>query len=88
MKPVSWSPTLAIGGLMSSPSSSIERNLMLFQEQRRDALVRYAALIRQNCAQLHWLEAVLVGKDATFARIEENFAAEIFTCACAPRPLF
>ena len=56
---------------------------MLYQEQRRDALVRYAAIIKQNTAQLHWLEAILVGKDAAFAAYELNLAADVFTCACA-----
>lgn len=47
---------------------------------RRDALVKYGDLIRQNKERLHWLEAVLVGKDVGFCNFEVEFAADLFTC--------
>ena len=54
--------------------------MYVLQKERRDALLKYADLIQQHRAQIHWLEAILVGKDATFAKFEADFAVEIFTC--------
>ncbi|KAF9768878.1 hypothetical protein IL306_013772 [Fusarium sp. DS 682] len=46
--------------------------------QKRDALIKYSQLIRENREQLHWLEAVLVGKDAGFCNFEIDAAAVLF----------
>ena len=54
------------------------------QDARRDALVKYGNLIRQNGEQLHWLEAVLTGKDAGFCGFEVNAAADLFICKKPP----
>ncbi|RKL01279.1 hypothetical protein BFJ70_g790 [Fusarium oxysporum] len=48
--------------------------------QRRDALTKYGQLIRENWEQLHWLEAILVGKDAGSCNFEIDAAADLFTC--------
>lgn len=48
--------------------------------QRRDVLTKYGQLIRENREQLHWLEAILVGKDAGFCNLEIDAAAGLFTC--------
>jgi hypothetical protein len=54
------------------------------QDAHRDALVKYGNLIRQNREQLHWLEAVLTGKDSGFCGFEINAAAELFICKTPP----
>ncbi|KAI1812447.1 aldehyde dehydrogenase [Poronia punctata] len=46
---------------------------------RRDALIKYGQLIRNNRAQLHWLEAILTGKEIGFCNFEVDLAAELFT---------
>jgi len=48
--------------------------------QRRDVLTKYGPLIRENREQLHWLEAILVGKDAGFCNFEIDAATDFFTC--------
>ncbi|MBE3045850.1 hypothetical protein IMZ48_25560 [Candidatus Bathyarchaeota archaeon] len=50
------------------------------KEQRRDALVKYATLVRENTEQLGWLEAVSVGKGFGFAAFELALTAETFIC--------
>ncbi|RSL51784.1 hypothetical protein CEP54_011243 [Fusarium duplospermum] len=61
---------------------SSRKGLALWQamsnDARRDALVKYGNLIRQNREQLHWLEAVLTGKDAGFCGFEIDAAADLF----------
>ncbi|KAM6507708.1 hypothetical protein FSOLCH5_012907 [Fusarium solani] len=61
---------------------SSRKGLALWQamsnDAHRDALVKYGNLIRQNREQLHWLEAVLTGKDSGFCGFEINAAAELF----------
>lgn len=54
------------------------------QDARRDALVKYGNLIRQNREQLRWLEAVLTGKDAGFCGFEISAAADLFICKMPP----
>ncbi|KAI8672808.1 Aldedh domain-containing protein [Fusarium sp. Ph1] len=64
------------------PVESSRKGLALWQamsnDARRDALVKYGNLIRQKREQLHWLEAVLTGKDAGFCGFEINAAADLF----------
>jgi len=47
-------------------------------------MIKYGQLIRENREQLHWLEAVLVGKDAGFCNFEIDAAADLFTCEKSP----
>ncbi|KAI0425547.1 aldehyde dehydrogenase domain-containing protein [Xylaria sp. FL1042] len=46
--------------------------------QKRDIMVKFASLVRENAAQLAWLEAVLVGKDPRIGGFGINEVAELF----------
>ncbi|KAI1356418.1 aldehyde dehydrogenase domain-containing protein [Xylaria sp. FL0043] len=46
--------------------------------QKRDIMVKFASLVRENSAQLAWLEAVLVGKDPRIGSFGINEVAELF----------
>ncbi|KAI0100331.1 aldehyde dehydrogenase domain-containing protein [Nemania sp. FL0031] len=46
--------------------------------QKRDIMVKFASLIRENAPQLTWLEAVLVGKDPRIGNFGINEVAELF----------
>ncbi|KAI8632506.1 aldehyde dehydrogenase domain-containing protein [Xylariaceae sp. FL1651] len=47
--------------------------------QKRDLMVKFADLVRQNQAQIAWLEATLVGKDPRLSSFGVNEVAELFT---------
>ncbi|KAJ3580190.1 hypothetical protein NPX13_g378 [Xylaria arbuscula] len=47
--------------------------------QKRDIMVKFASLVRENSSQLAWLEAVLVGKDPRIGGFGINEVAELFT---------
>lgn len=62
---------------------------LLPQEQRRDVLLKYASLIRENQERLRWLDTVVTGKDSTVGGFEVGFAADNFECeAESPMLLF
>ncbi|KAI1423637.1 aldehyde dehydrogenase domain-containing protein [Xylaria sp. FL1777] len=46
--------------------------------QKRDVMVKFAGLVRENIARLTWLEAVLVGKDPRISGFSINEVAELF----------
>ncbi|KAH7024214.1 Aldehyde/histidinol dehydrogenase [Ilyonectria destructans] len=46
--------------------------------QRRDALIKYGALLVENRSKLHWFEAVLVGKESRGSRHETSYMGDIF----------
>ncbi|KAF2970188.1 hypothetical protein GQX73_g3355 [Xylaria multiplex] len=46
--------------------------------QKRDIMVKFANLVRENAAQLAWLEAVLVGKDPRIGSFGINEVTELF----------
>lgn len=50
------------------------------QEQRRDVLIKYASLIRENEERLRWLDTVVTGKDSAFGGFEVGFVADNFEC--------
>lgn len=50
------------------------------QGERHGALVKYGQLLKQHREQLHWLEAVLTGKDHGFFNFEIEMAAELLAC--------
>ncbi len=47
-------------------------------------MVKFAGLVRENAAQLAWLEAVLVGKDPRIGGFGINEVAELFICKRSP----
>ncbi|KAI1823999.1 aldehyde dehydrogenase domain-containing protein [Xylaria intraflava] len=47
--------------------------------RKRDIMVKFAGLVRENAAQITWLEAVLVGKDPRIGNYGVNEVAELFT---------
>ncbi|KAI0467599.1 aldehyde dehydrogenase [Xylaria cf. heliscus] len=60
-----------------------EKGVKVWQDMsavaRRDTLIKYGDVIQQNKQRLHWLEGILVGKDAGFCAFEVDFATELFT---------
>ncbi|KAI1280945.1 aldehyde dehydrogenase domain-containing protein [Xylaria sp. FL0933] len=50
----------------------------ILNTQKRDIMVKFASLVRENSAQLSWLEAVLVGKDPRIGGFGINEVAELF----------
>ncbi|KAH7020569.1 Aldehyde/histidinol dehydrogenase [Ilyonectria destructans] len=46
--------------------------------QRRDALIKYGALLAENRSKLHWFEAVLVGKESRGSEHETSYMGDIF----------
>lgn len=43
-------------------------------------MTKFAALVRENKERLHWLDAVLTGKDSTIGGFEVGFVADAFDC--------
>lgn len=54
--------------------------LHLLKRERRDALTRYAQLIKDRAEEIYWLEAVLTGKAKSFITFEVDAAVEAFIC--------
>lgn len=46
-------------------------------------MTKFAALVRENKERLHWLDAILTGKDSTFGGFEISFVADTFDCKAA-----
>lgn len=46
-------------------------------------MTRFAALVRENKERLHWLDAIVTGKDSTFGGFEIGFVADTFDCKAA-----
>lgn len=54
----------------------------LSKRERRDRLLKYAQLIKEHAEQIHWLEAVVIGKARSFSNFEVDASAEAFICKC------
>lgn len=50
------------------------------QDDQSNALLKFASLLKENQERLHWLEAVLVGKDMGFSMFECGLAVDVITC--------
>ncbi|KAM5352588.1 hypothetical protein ACJ41O_005310 [Fusarium nematophilum] len=74
-----WSNAQDVDLAVDSSRDGLRLWQAMTNDQRRDALIKYGKLIRENREQLHWLEAVLVGKDAGFCNMEIDVAADLFT---------
>ena len=68
-----------MGEVISSNSENESQSNSLQAEQKQ-ALLKFASLLKENQERLHWLEAVLVGKDFGFSMFECALAAEVITC--------
>jgi len=55
-------------------------NCLREQCERREALVRYAQLLKEHREEIFWLEAILTGKAKSFSMYEVDAAAETFIC--------
>ncbi|KAI8674033.1 Aldedh domain-containing protein [Fusarium keratoplasticum] len=73
-----WSNARDVDLAVESSQKGLALWHAMSNDARRDALVKYGNLIRQNREQLHWLEAVLTGKDAGFCGFEIDAAADLF----------
>ncbi|KAI1747965.1 aldehyde dehydrogenase [Xylaria castorea] len=78
-KELQWSNTRDVDYAVEAAGEGLKAWQAMSDVARRDALIKYGDLIRQNKQRLHWLEGVLVGKDAGFCAFEVDFAAELFT---------
>ncbi|VUC27841.1 unnamed protein product [Clonostachys rosea] len=79
-KELQWSNTEDVDLAVDAAEEGLREWKAMGRGQRRNALVRFGALIRENSEQLHWLEAMLVGKDAGFRNFEVGAAADLFIC--------
>ncbi|RSL77593.1 hypothetical protein CEP51_008941 [Fusarium floridanum] len=77
-KDLQWSDARDVDLAVESSRKGLALWQAMSNDARRDALVKYGNLIRQNREQLHWLEAILTGKDAGFCGFEIDAAADIF----------
>ncbi|KAF4470148.1 Aldehyde dehydrogenase [Fusarium albosuccineum] len=77
-KELQWSNSHDVDLAVDSSQQGLALWQAMSNEKRRDALIAYGNLIRENREQLHWLEAVLVGKDAAFCNFEIDVAADLF----------
>ena len=50
------------------------------EEQRRQALLSYADVLEKNATHLHWLEGILVGKEARVGLYEVSSVGDMFRC--------
>ncbi|RYC58834.1 hypothetical protein CHU98_g7377 [Xylaria longipes] len=74
-----WSNTQDVDYAVEAAGEGLKAWQAMSDPARRDALIKYGDLIQQNKQRLHWLEGVLVGKDAGFCAFEVDFAAELFS---------
>ncbi|KAJ5638382.1 hypothetical protein N7490_008261 [Penicillium lividum] len=74
-----WASEDDVDAAVESATKGLEAWQAMTERQRRDALWKYAALMRQHADELFWLEAVLTGKERGFSRFEEDKGAEEFT---------
>ncbi|KAF5702729.1 aldehyde dehydrogenase [Fusarium mundagurra] len=73
-----WSNAKDVDIAVESSRDGLRLWQAMTDSQKRDALIKYSQLIRDNREQLHWLEAVLVGKDTGFCNFEIDAAADLF----------
>lgn len=60
----------------------IQFSKLTFQIQtgRRDALLKYAQLIREHADELYWLEAIVSGKPKSFGDFEIDMLSRHLIC--------
>ncbi|KAI0409690.1 aldehyde dehydrogenase domain-containing protein [Xylaria palmicola] len=73
-----WATTDDVEAAVTSAENGLVAWAKVPNDRKRDVMVKFASLIRENAAQITWLEAVLVGKDPRMAGYSINETAELF----------
>lgn len=73
-----WATTEDVDTAVAAAESGLAAWAKVSNTQKRDIMVKFAGLVRQNAAQITWLEAVLVGKDHRIGNFGMNEVAELF----------
>ncbi|KAI0974625.1 aldehyde dehydrogenase domain-containing protein [Xylaria arbuscula] len=73
-----WASAVDVDAAVTAAESGFAAWGKVPNTQKRDIMVKFASLVRENTAQLAWLEAVLVGKDPRIGGFGINEVAELF----------
>ncbi|KAI8949683.1 aldehyde dehydrogenase domain-containing protein [Xylaria longipes] len=79
-----WASTEDVETVVAAAKSGLAAWGKVPNTQKRDIMVKFASLVRENISQLAWLEAVLVGKDPRIGNFGINEVAELFICTYFP----
>ncbi|PTB37055.1 uncharacterized protein TrAFT101_010791 [Trichoderma asperellum] len=77
-KDLQWADTKDVDIAVESAAEGYQAWQALSKRERRDALTRYAQLIKDRAEEIYWLEAVLTGKAKSFITFEVDAAVEAF----------
>ncbi|KAI0441196.1 aldehyde dehydrogenase domain-containing protein [Xylaria telfairii] len=75
---VQWASIEDVDNAVAAAQSGLAAWAKIPNTQKRDVMVKFANLVRENATQLAWLEAVLVGKDPRMGNFGINEVAEQF----------
>ncbi|RMZ72786.1 aldehyde dehydrogenase [Pyrenophora seminiperda CCB06] len=75
---IHWADCEDIDYAVESAASGLQTWRAFTKRERREALVRYAQLLREHHEEIFWLEAILTGKAKSFSTYEVDAAAETF----------
>ncbi|KAL3426504.1 aldehyde dehydrogenase [Phlyctema vagabunda] len=77
-KDVQWADERDVDVAVESSIKGYQAWQAMSKRERRDALLRYAQLIKDRAEEIYWLEAVLIGKAKSFSTFEVDTGAEAF----------
>ncbi|KAI0466410.1 aldehyde dehydrogenase domain-containing protein [Xylaria cf. heliscus] len=73
-----WASTEDVDTAVAAAQSGLTAWGKLSNTEKRDIMVKFANLVRENASRLAWLEAVLVGKDPRIGHFGINEVVELF----------
>ncbi|KAI0872111.1 aldehyde dehydrogenase domain-containing protein [Hypoxylon argillaceum] len=73
-----WASAEDVDAAVAAAESGLAAWAKVSNTQKRDIMVKFSSLIRENAPRLTWLEAVLVGKDPRIGNFGINEVAELF----------
>ncbi|KAI3328963.1 aldehyde dehydrogenase [Xylariaceae sp. AK1471] len=73
-----WASAEDVDIAVAAAESSLAAWAKFSNDQKRDLMVKFASLIRENGEHIAWLEATLVGKESMIGTFDVNETAETF----------
>ncbi|KAI0203728.1 aldehyde dehydrogenase domain-containing protein [Astrocystis sublimbata] len=73
-----WASPEDVDTAVEAAKGGLKAWAKLSKTEKRDIMVKFASLVRENSARISWLEAVLVGKDPVMGNFTIHEIAELF----------
>ncbi|KAF5011155.1 hypothetical protein FDECE_2719 [Fusarium decemcellulare] len=77
-KELQWASSRDVERCVAAAERGLESWSSMNMEQRRQALLSYADVLEKNATHLHWLEGILVGKEARVGLYEVSSVGDMF----------